>query len=134
MNDNNYGKYWYFRKVTDEDTDTDQAASMMLPITNIVSMIPTGTTTLTIYFEKATHGTPLTETNKTGLQGSVELTITQGKVKDTIKDLVALMNAGPKHSDGVTVIADDSTTDYDETTRKAVYFSHITDCGAITAR
>jgi len=44
------------------------------------------------------------------------------------------MNAGPRQSDGVTVIADDSTTDYDNTTRQAVYFSHITDCGTIRTR
>jgi len=134
MKDNNYGKYWYFRKAIDEDNDTDQAQSLMLPVKNIVSMIPKSTTVLEIFFEKATHGTPLFETQRTGLQGSVELTIKQGKVKDTIKDLVALMNAGPRQSDGITVIADDTTTDFDNTTRQAVYFSHITDCGQITAR
>ena len=37
MKDNNYGKYWYFRKAADEDNDTDQAQSLMLPVKNIVS-------------------------------------------------------------------------------------------------
>jgi len=131
MKDN---KYWYFRNVADEDNDSDQATSVMLPVHNIVSMIPTSTTQLTIYFEKATHGTPAFETQTTGQHGFINVTVKQGKVKDTIKDLVALINAGPRQSDGVTVIADDSTTDYDNTTRKAVYFSHITDCGTIRAR
>ena len=60
--------------------------------------------------------------------------MTQGKVKDTIAELIALMNAGPRHSDGVKVIADDSTTDFLGTTRDAVYFSNITACGTISAR
>tara|TARA_R100001015_G_C4593308_1_gene148655 strand:+ start:709 stop:1104 length:396 start_codon:yes stop_codon:yes gene_type:complete len=131
MKDN---KYWYFRNVADEDNDTDQATSVMLPVNNIVSMIPTSTTQLTIYFEKATHGTPAFETQTTGQHGFIHLGVKQGKVKDTIKDLVALLNAGPRQSDGITVIADDSTTDYDNTTRQAVYFSHITDCSTIRAR
>jgi phosphoribosylaminoimidazole-succinocarboxamide synthase len=134
MTNNNYGKYWYFRNQADEDNDTDMASSAMLPVENIVSMIPTGTTTLTIYFEKATHGTPAYETQTTGQHGHIHLTMKAGKVKDTIKDLVALMNAGPRQSDGVTVIADNSTTDYDNTTRQAVYFSHITACSTIRTR
>jgi len=134
MTNNNYGKYWYFRNQADEDNDTDMATSAMLPVENIVSMIPTATTTLTIYFEKATHGTPAYETQTSGHYGFIHLTITAGKVKDTIKDLVALMNAGPRQSDGVTVIADNSTTDYDDTTRKAVFFSHITACSTIRTR
>ena len=134
MTNNNYGKYWYFRGVADEDSDNDMATSLMLPVENIVSMMPTSTTMLRVYFEKATHGTPVYESQTTGQHGFVDLVIPAGKIKDTIKDLVALMNAGPRQSDGVTVIADDSTTDYDNTTRQAVYFSHITDCGTIRAR
>ena len=134
MNDNNYGKYWYFRNVADEDNDGDIATSIMLPVEDVISMITTSTTEMKIYFNRPTFGTPQYETNRTGQYGQVDLTIKQGKVKDTIADLVALMNAGPKHSDGVKTIADDSTTDYDDTTRAAVYFSHITDCGTITSR
>tara|TARA_R100001463_G_scaffold2328_1_gene9934 strand:+ start:1520 stop:1924 length:405 start_codon:yes stop_codon:yes gene_type:complete len=134
MTNNNYGKYWYFRNQADEDNDTDMASSAMLPVENIVSMIPTSTTTLTVYFEKATHGTPTYESQTTGQHGFIHLTIPAGKVKDTIKDLVTLMNAGPRQSDGVTVIADNSTTDYDDTTRQAVFFSHITACSTIRTR
>jgi len=136
MNNNNYGKYWYFRTVADEDSETDQAQSIMLSVTDVVSMIPTSTTIMRIYFDKATYGVPHYETNETGKLGYVELTIKQGKVKDTIADLVALMNAGPKHSDGVTIIADDATTEFGGVTgaKEAIYFSHITACGSIAAR
>tara|TARA_R110002096_G_scaffold432928_1_gene650612 strand:+ start:656 stop:1060 length:405 start_codon:yes stop_codon:yes gene_type:complete len=134
MNDNNYGKYWYFRTVADEDSEIDQAQSIMLPIKDVVSMIPTATTTMRIYFDKGTYGVPHYETTATGRLGYIGLTIKQGKVKDTIADLIASMNAGPKHSDGVTVIADDTTTDFDGTTRAAKYFSHITACETIRAR
>jgi len=58
MTNNNYGKYWYFRNATDEDNDSDMGTSAMLPVENIVSMIPMSTVLLRIYFEKATYGTP----------------------------------------------------------------------------
>ena len=134
MANNNYDKYWYFRNTPDEDNDSSQATSIMLPLSKLVSMIPTSTTTMRIYFEKATHGTPVFESTVTGQHGSIELTIKQGKVKETIAALIALLNSGPKHNDGIKVIADDSTVDFDDTTRRAVYFSHITDCGTINAR
>ncbi len=134
MTNNNYDKYWYFRNVADEDIDSNQATSIMLPLSKLVSMIPISTTAMRIYFDKSTNGTPQFESNVVGQHGSVELTIKQGKVKETIADLIALLNSGPKHNDGIKVIADDSTIDFDNTTRKAVYFSHITDCGTINAR
>ena len=134
MKNSKYDKYWYFRDQADEDHDDDVDASVMVPVSNIVSMIPTSTTVLKISFKKPTSDAPVPESNVTGQFGSVLLTIKQGKVKETISDLVALINAGPRHSDGVKVIADDSTTDYDDTTRDPVYFSHITACGTITAR
>ena len=134
MTNNNYDKYWYFRNVTNEDSDSSQATSIILPLSKLVSMIPTSTTTMRIYFEKATAGTPVFESTVTGQHGSIELTIKQGKVKETIAALIALLNSGPKHNDGIKVIVDDSTIDFDDTTRKAVYFSHITGCGSINAR
>jgi len=134
MTNNNYDKYWYFRNVANEDSDSNQATSIMLPLSKLVSMIPTSTTTMKIYFKKSTHGTPVFESNITGQHGSVELTITQGKVKETIAALIALLNSGPKHNDGIKIISDNSTVDFDDTTRKAVHFSHITSCGTILAR
>ena len=134
MENSKYDKYWYFRTEADEDDDDDADASVRLPVKNIVSMIPTSTTTMKIYFKQPTTNDPPTESNVTGQYGSVALTITQGKVRDTIADLIALMNAGPRHSDGVKVIADDATTDFLGTTKDAIYFSNITACGAINAR
>ena len=136
MENSKYDKYWYFRTEADEDNDDDANSSLMLPIKNLVSMVPTGTTELTIYFKQASNGQPEVETNMTGQYGEVVLTVTQGKVKETISDLVALINAGPRHSDGVTTIADDSTIEFGGAagSKTAVYFSHITACGNINAR
>ena len=136
MENSKYDKYWYFRTEADEDNDDDANSSLMLPVKNLVSMVPTGTTELTIYFKQASNGQPEVETNMTGQYGEVVLTVTQGKVKETISDLVALINAGPRHSDGVTTIADDSTVEFGGAagSKTAVYFSHITACGNINAR
>ena len=134
MENSKYDKYWYFRTEADEDDDDDFTSSVMVPVKHLVSMIPTSTTTMKIFFTQSTIDQPVKESNVNGQHGSIILTITQGKVKDTIAELIALMNAGPIHSDGVKVIADDSTTDFDGTTRDAVYFSNITACGAINAR
>ena len=136
MENSKYDKYWYFRTEADEDNDDDADASVMLPVKNIVSMIPTSTTTMKIYFKQPTVDAPAPESNVTGQHGSVILSMTQGKVKDTIAELIALMNAGPRHSDGVKVIADDSTVEFEGSagSKTAVYFSNITACGAINAR
>ena len=136
MENSKYDKYWYFRTEADEDDDDDVTSSIMLPVKNIVSMIPTSTTAMKVYFKQPTTDAPTTESNVTGQYGSVILTVVQGKVKDTVADLVALLNAGPKHSDGVKVIADDSTVEFGGAagSKTAVYFSNITACGAINAR
>jgi ABC-type antimicrobial peptide transport system ATPase subunit len=60
------------------------------------------------------------------------LNVTAGKAKDVLVAIAEAANGHP-HSDGVVVIADDATTDYDGTTKAAVYVhSGITSCGAIT--
>ena len=136
MENSKYDKYWYFRTEADEDDDDDADASVMIPVKNIVSMIPTSTTTMKIYFKQPTVDAPAPESNVTGQHGSVILSMTQGKVKDTIAELIALMNAGPRHSDGVKVIADDSTVEFDGAagSKTAVYFSNITACGDILGK
>ena len=136
MENSKYDKYWYFTTEAYEDDDDDADASVMLPVKNIVSMIPTSTTAMKVYFKQPTTDAPTTESNVTGQYGSVALTIIQGKVRDTIADLVALINAGPRHSDGVKVIADDSTVEYGGAagSKATVYFSNITACGNINAR
>ena len=133
MKNSKYDKYWYFRTEADEDDDDDVTSSIMIPVKNIVSMIPTATTTMKINFKQPTTDAPTAESNVTGQYGSVALTVTQGKVRDTIADLVALINAGPRHSDGVKVIADDSTVEFGGAagSKVAKYFSNITACGTI---
>ena len=115
-------KYFYFRSVTDEDADDGTDASCMVPVENITGLLPGSTTGLTIFWKS--------QSNR-NVQDSIQLTCTQGKVKNVIAALVQAMNDGP-HSDGITVIADDSTTDYDGTTRTAEYFhANVTACAAI---
>ena len=123
MTSSKYDNYFYFRAVADEDDDDDSAASVMLPVNKIQGMGPSATTTLVIYFESE-RNEPMSD--------SVALTVTAGKMKKVIHSIVSAMNSGP-HTDGVTVIADDVTTDYDGTTRNAVYIDpNITACGAIS--
>jgi len=102
-----YDKYFYFRALEPSSA-----------ITNI-----------RVWFESElnTH-----VQDKVSLQnGYVDLTCTRGKLKEVMATIVSAMNAGP-HSDGVTVIADDVTTDYDGTLRSAKYLHNdITACSAI---
>ena len=125
-----YDKYFYFRAVADEDNDDDSLASVMVPVNKITALEPSSAiTNIRVWFESElnTH-----VQDKVSLQnGYVDLTCTRGKLKEVMATIVAAMNAGP-HSDGVTVIADDATTDYDGTTRKATYLHpDITACSAI---
>ena len=117
-------KYFYFRAVTDEDDDDANVDSCMVPVENVTGLLPTSTTALTVFWKSQKNEQ---------IQNSVALTCTQGKVKTVIKAMVDAMRGGP-HTDGITVIADDTTTDYDGTTRSAVYFhGNVTACAAISA-
>ena len=116
-------KYFYFRAVTDEDDDDANVDSCMVPVENITGLLPTSTTALTVFWKSQKNE---------AIQDSVALTCTQGKVKDVIRAMVQTMNGGP-HTDGITVIADDTTTDYDGSTRDAVYFNAgVTACAALS--
>ena len=130
-----YDKYWYFRTSTDEEQDDDAASSIMLPVNRITGILPDSTTSLFIYFKQHTSKTlPLEVAN--GKNGYVKLNITQGEVKNVIKILGADLNASDRSNPtGITVIADNITTDFDDTTRAAVYIHpKITTCGAIVNR
>ena len=62
---------------------------------------------------------------------TVKLTVTAGKHTEVMQDIISAINGGP-HSDGFIVVADDATTDADDTTKAAIYVSsHITACAAI---
>ena len=125
-----YDKYFYFRAVDDEDADDDSAASVMVPVNKITALEPNSAiTNIRVWFESELN---TVKEDKVSLQnGYVDLTCTRGKLKEVMSSIVSAMNAGP-HSDGITVIADDTTTDYDDTTRAGKYLvSDITACSAI---
>ena len=125
-----YDKYFYFRAVADEDDDDDSAASVMVPVNKITALEPSsGISNIRVWFESELN---TVKEDKVSLQnGYVDLTCTRGKLKEVMSSIVSAMNAGP-HSDGITVIADDTTTDYDDTTRAGKYLvSDITACSAI---
>ena len=116
-------RYFYFRDVADEANDSDDGASVMVPVKNITAVAPgTAITELDIWFQSGKNESH---------QSNARLTVTRGKLKQVTEEIVSAMNAGP-HSDGITVIADDTTTDYDDTTRAGKYLvSDITACSAI---
>tara|TARA_R100001082_G_scaffold101603_2_gene71233 strand:+ start:1064 stop:1426 length:363 start_codon:yes stop_codon:yes gene_type:complete len=115
--------FLYFRAVTDEDNDDAAVDSAMVPVSAITGLYPSSATALTVFWKSQTNE---------NVQDSVVLTCTQGKVKKVIKSIVQAMNGHP-HSDGITVVADDVTTDYDGSTRSAVYLdSNITACAALS--
>ena len=125
-----YDKYFYFRAVADEYDDDDSAASVMVPVNKITALEPNSAiTNIRVWFESELN---TVKEDKVSLQnGYVDLTCTRGKLKEVMSSIVSAMNAGP-HSDGITVIADDTTTDYDDTTRAGKYLvSDITACSAI---
>ena len=94
-------RYFYFRDVADEANDSDDGASVMVPVKNITGIGPgTAVTELDIWFTSGKNETH---------QSNARLTVTRGKMKQVTEEIVSAMNAGPHH-DGVTVIYDAMTT------------------------
>ena len=94
-------RYFYFRDVADEANDTDDGASVMVPVKNITAIAPgNAINNLDIWF--------LSGKNETHMSNA-RLTVTRGKLKQVTEEIVSAMNAGPNH-DGVTVIYDAMTT------------------------
>ena len=85
-----------------------------------------------MYFESALNQANSGQNGEIVIQDTVLLNVTAGKAKDVCIAIAEAANGHP-HSDGVVVIGDDATTDYDGTTKSAVYVhSGITSVGAIT--
>ena len=126
-----YDKYFYFRSVIDEDDDDTAVDSVMVPVKNITGMEPyNAITNVRVWFDNTTDPTLAGGSfDKTANQQSyADLTVTRGKLKEVMATIAAATNAGP-HSDGVTVIADDTTTDFDGSTRLGKYIHNdITAC------
>ena len=94
-------KFFYFRDASNEDADLSSAVSVTVPVDSITGIVPFGdTASLRVYFKSLKNET---------LNEYVDLTITVGKIKEVMAELVQAMNAGP-HSDGFIVVADNVTT------------------------
>ncbi len=93
-------KFFYFRDATNEDADLSAAISATVPVNRITGITVGGTTSINIWFKSL----------KNEMQNEyVTLTVTLGKLKEVMAQLVQVMNSGP-HSDGFIVIADNVTT------------------------
>ena len=131
-------KYFYFRTEADEDADDDKARSAMIPVDKFRGAVPTNSSAgnaanvITLYFESALNMKGAGQNNEHIIQDTVVLNVTVGKATEVLEAIAHAANGHP-HSDGVVVIGDDATTDYDGTTKAAVYVhSGITSVGAIT--
>ena len=126
-------KYFYFRTEADEDADDDIARSVMFPVDNLVGMYPTGNTALTLTFKPVLRNVSDGQDGNVANNDTIILNISSNQAREVMFAIARAANAtGPQYSDGVIVVADDATTDYDGTTKAAVYLdSNITTCGAI---
>ena len=131
-------KYFYFRTEADEDADDDKGVSAMIPVDRFRGAIPsnssagTSANVITLFFESAVNLKGAGANGEIIIQDTVVLNVTVGQAKNVLVAITEAANGHP-HSDGVVVIGDDATTDYDGTTKAAVYVhSGITSVGAIT--
>ena len=129
-------KYFYFRTEADEDDDDDIARSVMFPAENLTGMYPTSNTALTLHFKSVIRvyaNDPDDDACNFINNDSVVLNISSNQHKEVMSAIARAANAtGPQYSDGLIVVADDATTDFDGTTKAAVVLdSNITSCGAI---
>ena len=131
-------KYFYFRTEADEDDDDDKARSAMIPVDRFRGAIPTngsaGTAAnvVTLFFDSALNMKGAGQNGEIIISDTVVLNVTVGKAKDVCIAIAEAANGHP-HSDGVVVIADDATTDFDGSTKLAVYVHPgITSCSTIT--
>jgi len=130
-------KYFYFRTDADEDDDDANSNSVMIPVDKFRGAIPsnssagTSANVITLFFESALN-TAAAGDNEHIIQDTVVLNVTVGQAKNVLVAIAEAANGHP-HSDGVVVIGDDATTDFDGTTKAAVYVhAGITSVGAIT--
>jgi|TARA_R110000824_G_scaffold122166_1_gene278937 hypothetical protein len=124
-------RYLYFRTVADEDNDDAAADTLALPARRIVAMAPSADTTITVWFESV-NNMQTDGANELVLKDSAVITVTAHRHKKVLQSIVRSINGGP-HSDGFITVADDTTTDFDGTTRAAVYIdSDISAMAAIT--
>jgi len=123
-------KYLYLRTEADEDDDDDAARSIALPSSRIVAMAPSADGAITIWFESV-NNIHTAGDNELVLKDSAVINVTTHRHKKVLQSIVRSINGGP-HQSGFITVADDSTTDYDGTTRAAIYLDDdISSVGAI---
>ena len=102
--------FLYFRQVPDmaddgSAGDVDGPGSAMYPASSFRYMNPTADGTISLYFDNMRANTA----NSAGPQSdTISLTVTQGKEKEAMQDIMAAINSNP--TDGFTVMADDCIT------------------------
>ena len=94
-------------------------------------MAPSADTTITVWFESV-NNMQTDGANELVLKDSAVITVTAHRHKKVLQSIVRSINGGP-HSDGFITVADDATTDFDGTTRAAIYIDNdISAMAAIT--
>mgnify|MGYP003649173892 FL=1 len=126
-------KYFYFRTEADEDDDDDVARSVMIPCENLVGMYPTSDTALTLTFKPVLRNVSDGQDGNVANNDTVVLNVSSNQHKEVMGAIARAANAtGPQYNDGFIVVADDATTDFDGTTKAAIYLdTNISSCGAI---
>ena len=129
--------FLYFRQVTDMADDgsagnVDGPGSVMFPASSFRYMNPTADGTITLYFDNV-RANSRTASSQSDI---VSLTVTQGKEKEAMQDIMAAINSNP--TDGFVIMADDcvttdsATTALNDKARNSSYCSpHVTAVSAI---
>lgn len=127
--------YFYFRTATDVADDDGGNASGMFPVDKFRGAIPsnssagTAANVITLFFESALNEKGAGQNGEVIIQDTVVLNVTVGKSKEVLQAICEAANGHP-HTDGITVVADDTTNDANA---KAVYLHpDITSCGNIS--
>jgi hypothetical protein len=135
-------KYLYFRGagVTDEDNDDGLAAggagkltSLMVPASRFRGMVPGGSTsTVKMYFDSVkNYQGDAEQADENTVADYVILTVTAGKIREAMTDILRAINGSRPTQGGFLVIADDVTTNVAGATVSAEYVSeHITGIAA----
>ena len=113
-------KYFYFRTDADEDDDDANSNSVMIAADKFRGAVPsnssagTSANVITLFFESALN-IAASGDNEHIIQDTVVLNVTVGQAKNVLVAIAEAANGHP-HSDGVVVIGDDATTDFDDPT------------------
>ena len=121
-------KFFYFRDVADEVNDDDISASIAIPVDSIAGIVPVAITTLELYLKK----------NGLVNDQKVTLTVTRGKLQEVMHEIVQYANGYTHSKAPLTVMGDAATTTHgtsstegNDKTKDAIFFSHDVSAVAI---